>query len=490
MLPKQLKYGSKVESAAAKSSRVNIAPQNGTGPYNLGDTLVFNIPTRQNLVMCTTESYLKFTLGAITASAAAAIRWDSCGAHGLIQRVRIFHGSNLLQDIDNYGLLTKMLFDIQVPGDATYGKLNILAGTRNDLVVTTPIIATADGADAGSTQALANAIKVSLNASKLSAQQINSGALILGVNNASTLANGALTAGPNDGIKANVYCLNLNCLLGTLCSQNYLPLFAMTSAPLRCEITLVDNIVKCLNIVGGGAFATGAISNVEYVGNFIELGDSAMQTVVGSLQGQPLQFVVPDYRNYQFSYGLAASGVTQVSMAIPAKFSSLKSLFLAFRDTGTGALAAFPFSSVTNGLSDYQFRIGSSIFPPKPPSTIPEMFAEVVKAIGSMSDLNYQPSIDKISYSLVASNVNTVALETNGASNVSSGSFYVGIDLENYVNAPKDNCFMGWNSNTDDIFFIGNFNNAIAAVVNVRLDAYAMYDSCIVFENGTAYCRY
>ena len=32
MLPKQLKYGSKVESAASKSSRVNIAPNNGTGP--------------------------------------------------------------------------------------------------------------------------------------------------------------------------------------------------------------------------------------------------------------------------------------------------------------------------------------------------------------------------------------------------------------------------------------------------------------------------
>jgi hypothetical protein len=177
-------------------------------------------------------------------------------------------------------------------------------------------------------------------------------------------------------------------------------------------------------------------------------------------------------------------------MAIPAKFSSLKSLFMSFRDGGTGSLAAFPFSSVTNGLSDYQFRIGSSIFPPKAPSTYPEMFAEVVKAIGSMSDLNYQPSIDKLSYTMVASSVNTVVLETNGASNVSSGSFYVGIDLENYVNANKDSIFAGWNSNTDDIFFIGNFNNAIAAVVNVRLDAFAMYDSCIVFENGTAYCRY
>ena len=135
MLPKQLKFGSKVESAAAKSSRVNILPNNGTGPYSLGDTIIINIPTRQNLVLVPNESYLKFTLGAITASAAAAIRWDIGGAGGIIQKIRIYHGSNLLQDIDNYGLLSKMLFDIQAPGDATYGKLNVLAGTRSDLVI-------------------------------------------------------------------------------------------------------------------------------------------------------------------------------------------------------------------------------------------------------------------------------------------------------------------------------------------------------------------
>ena len=117
MLPKQLRYGSKVESAAAKSSRVNIAPQNGTNGYNLGDTIIFNIPTRQNLVLVPNESYFKFSLNQFTNAGAdpSVYRWDSCGAHGVIQRIRIFHGSNLLQDIDNYNLLTKMLYDIQVP---------------------------------------------------------------------------------------------------------------------------------------------------------------------------------------------------------------------------------------------------------------------------------------------------------------------------------------------------------------------------------------
>ena len=35
------------------------------------------------------------------------------------------------------------------------------------------------------------------------------------------------------------------------------------------------------------------------------------------------------------------------------------------------------------------------------------MFSELVKAIGSMSDLNHQPSIEKVSYQLSASVANT-----------------------------------------------------------------------------------
>ena len=106
MLPKTLKYGSKVESAMARSYRTNIAPQNGTGNYGKGDTIIINIPTRNNLCLVPSESYLKFSTTFTTTGNNSNVRWDSCGAHGLIQRIRIFHGSNLLQDIDNYGLLS------------------------------------------------------------------------------------------------------------------------------------------------------------------------------------------------------------------------------------------------------------------------------------------------------------------------------------------------------------------------------------------------
>ena len=65
MLPKNLKYGTKIESAVARSSRVNIAPQNGTGNYGAGDTIILNLPTRNNLVLVPSESYLKFNVNMI-----------------------------------------------------------------------------------------------------------------------------------------------------------------------------------------------------------------------------------------------------------------------------------------------------------------------------------------------------------------------------------------------------------------------------------------
>ena len=145
MLPKnKLVYGSNVESSAARSYRSNIQPMNGTGNYKEGDTITINIPTRSNLVLVPEESVLKFTLTYTASAAADIIRLDSCGAHGVIDRIRVWHGSNLLEDITGYGVLAKMMFDLQVSSDATYGKHNILSGTRNDLVVLIPALVTED----------------------------------------------------------------------------------------------------------------------------------------------------------------------------------------------------------------------------------------------------------------------------------------------------------------------------------------------------------
>jgi hypothetical protein len=127
--------------------------------------------------------------------------------------------------------------------------------------------------------------------------------------------------------------------------------------------------------------------------------------------------------------------------------------------------------------------------PTKAPDNLPEMFSEVLKAMGSMSDLNYQPSIEKTSYELQTSAPVIVTSVANHV-NISSGSFYIGLDLENYVSAPKDTIFCGYNSNTDDIYAVINFGSYINNIPSARFDAFAMFDSVIVFESGTCYRKF
>lgn len=463
-LPRNLKYGSKVESAVARSIRTNIAPQNGTGPYGYGDTIIFNIPTRNNLVLASTESYLKFKLSLTNGTNANAFRWDSAGCHHIINRVRIFHGSNLIEDIQEYGLLAKMLYDLQLPTDNTYGKQTLLAGTRQDLVLTTPTVA-----------AVAD-----ISQKNLSAIMVNSGDRIgVAVGAALSAANAVLTED---------YAINLISLVGSLSSSNYVPLFAMSSAPLRVEITLVDSLYKAMADLtdATGTTTALALTNVEYVGNFIELGDQAMSVIYSSLEGQPLQYVIPQYRNYVYNFALGNGVNTQINFPVPAKFSSLRALLVATRDKGTGAATFFPCSSVKMGLVDYQWRIGSSIIPSKPPSTNVEFFSEALKAMGSLSDINFTPSIDKSSYTLnVSAASNDVAA---GTSSVQSGSFFIGCDLEGYGGAPKDQLFAGVNTNTDDIFWIANY--LAPAAINARFDCFASFDCVLVFENNTCYCKF
>jgi hypothetical protein len=471
-LPSKLLYQSKVESASARSFRSNIQPQNGTGTYYAGDTIIVNIPTRNNLVLVPSESYLKFSATIKNGGTANNyIRLDAGGAHGFIQRIRVFHGSNLLSDIDNYNVLAKMMYDIQVPTDSTYGKYSILAGTRSDLTVTFP--------DLTAGAAYAQADMQLLDLYQGSVVQTNSGAKL---NSAQIAASGTVTG---------QYCISLVSLVGSLCAEKYIPLFAMTSAPLRVEIQLVSNALSAVCSAQALDGTTPlSISNCEYVSQMIELSDSAMGTILGQTGGGPLQFAVTDFKNFASTSNgqTSTTSSTTFSVPVPAKYSSLKSLFVAVRDsTKTSSATYFPHSSNKFNISEYFFRIGSQVVPSKNPNNSVEIFAELLKAIGSLGDYNHQPSIDNNAFNQDYPTANNdTATQT---STVNSGSFYIGLDLENYSSADRSTIFAGWNSNTDDIYFNPTFGSTTAATT-LRFDSYAMFDSVLVCENNTAYVKF
>ena len=144
---------------------------------------------------------------------------------------------------------------------------------------------------------------------------------------AGEIIGGALAVGVST--VARTYSITLLSILGSLGSQ-YVPLFAMTSSPLRLEIQLVDAANKVLN--SDQIMSSFSVSNVEYIASFLELSDNSMETINNSLLWQPLQYVIPSFRNYVYTQYLPAGGA-QLNIPIAAKFSSLKSLFGIFRDT-------------------------------------------------------------------------------------------------------------------------------------------------------------
>ena len=437
-LPKQCLYTNKIESSYAKNYNSNIASVNGT-EFNLGETMIFNIPTGYNNVMSGRDSCLKFNFncknpaGGVPATAC----FNKCGAFGCIQRIRVFHGSVLLSDIDNYNVLMDMLISCQLSSDIVGGKYSILCGTG-----------------------------------------LLNGYNLITDNNAPN----RIVLGGADAEFSMPFCLPLMTILSL--TNNYVPLFAMTGSPLRIEIQLVSAINQV--VISNANFVIPSVArkfvdNVELICNIMELSDSGMSIIKNAIGNAPVQWVVQDYRNYVSNCVLQTS-VTQVSVPISAKFNSLNSLFFTFR-TQANSAGANTFSSTESCnfiLQEYFFRIGSKTMPYKPPNTYPEMFSELLRAFGSVSDVNMESNIY---YSTYCQPV-PVANDVNGL-----GSFYVGIDLESYSSAPLDTVYSGLNTTTDDIF--ANFKFAgQGGAINARIDTFALYDVLILIENGQCQVQY
>lgn len=434
-LPKNCLYTNKINSSYARNYMSVIQPQNGDA--NLGDTIIFNIPTGNNLVMSGADTVLKFTLtlkGGATAHTANTVKLNKCGAYGCFQRVRIFHSGALLSDIDNYANLMDMIIPITQSSDGVASKYNILAGT-----------------DSGGGASF---------------------------NPSGTIATGSEATSQN-------YCIPFMSILSL--TPNYVPLFAMTGSPLRVEVQVVSAVnLLCKSVDPIVAPTTAALlSRIELVTNMIELSDSGMNIIKQSIGNGPLQWITQDYRNYGINASLGTSE-TSLSIPVPAKFNSLNSLFFSFRSSHGGVAKRHALESTKFKMADYFFRVGSRTIPNKPPNSVPEFFSELLRSFGTVSDVNQECSINNVQYSM--DNPSDMA-GAEGAGASITGSFYVGIDMESYSNTSLDTVYTGTNTSNDDIFFVPRFN-AQTNATNIRIDAYALYDQLILIQNGACTVNY
>ena len=371
---------------------------------------------------------LKFNIKATLAASTVVAAFESGGYHSVFSRLRLFHGSNLLEDIQNYNELAKHLYDFQMPLDAIQGRYSVTSGTTNEYVG----VADASGV--------------------VAARPVNRG------------RNEAIGSPAGvSGAKTYSACINLISLVGSLAGGKYLPLFEATSAPLRVELVIVPALINamCISPTVNSAFT---IENVEYIAEFLELPDSAVAAVKAG-SSSPMQMVTPSYRAYTFSQSVTGGASTQLAMPIPAKFSSLKHI-LVNQKNQVPALSTYPVGSFALGLSQYQFRIGSEVLPSNPPTTAAEFFTEAAKCFGSIADVDYQPAVDVNNYALDPSGATVTTYSAGMTTN--SGSFLVGIDCEPYQNADKSTIFNGMNTNTSDIYFLPQYS-VPAGVSNIYL---------------------
>ena len=429
MLPSKLKFANRVESSFARNFQSVINPQN-TSNAGLGQTTIINLPTMQNQFTSGMDCLFNYTLNLRNSSGADSTRatLNKCGGHGAIQRIRVFHGSSLMDDLDDYGTIMSALIPFQHDSDYLSGKGKLLSGTD-----------------------LQRGVR-------------------LGVANNGVIANNAE--------HSRTFSLSLMTIL-SLCNT-YVPMYALTSAPIRLEIQWVNSIAKFVNsnvVLSQPTTATALFSDIKFIMNVVELSDQGMAIVRGQ-SGEAVQWSVQSFSNYQHNVALTA-GVDQVSMAIPAKFNSLKALYFTFRENSGGALERFADDSASFSLAEYSTRIGSNVIPSQKPQSTVEFLSEAHRALGSVGSRN-EP------HSYVASQYEAIVSNENGGQ---SGAFLVGVETESYSSVDMSQTYQGLNTSTSDIF--GQFTFAPASgAKNIRIDCFASYDKLITIQNGVAIVQF
>ena len=438
-LPTDLNFALKNTMAKARSVRINVSPIQSGAPANPGDTLKFDIPTsRRGQFLNQAGSYLQLRIRNNDVSASMKFALDGSGA-SVIQRLSVYSGGALLEDVQAYNLLYNAMLDTQV--------------SMGDRLTTHSVNG---GVDQQAASGSAN---------------FSRGGNIVNTA-ASTVVNLPLLSG----------------VLGNGCSK-YLPIGAIAN-DLRLEVVLAPAAEA---IVSTSASANYQILEAVLILDVLELGDEA-QAMVEQMTGGNYVISAETYRNAQTVLGAAS---TQDSVLLPFRFSSIKSLLWAFRPTN--ALNSFaqaalnsrfnPFDSATQGATcSVQLRAGPLYIPNAPIKYSTELFTELQKAYHRFGSQSQGSSITWSTWSKTAPATAmagaTVALfDANYQNYINDmGSAFFGLNLDS-VSGKSELLHSGINTLNQNLFLDMTYATALPAT-QTRFDAFAHADMIIQIQDG------
>jgi len=377
-LPIELAPHSLQNAASARSVRITALPTNAQ-TFTSGSLVRIQIPRRPRAFLIPSGSFLRFDVvvnKVITSDVSgspsyAGVTFDG-HASALISQLATYHNSTQLEVILGYNRLYNIFLESQVSRESKYGQGQFsISGGANDTRVTPAAAGT----------------------------QVMSG------------------SSGTPGTYA--FCLPLiSSLFGSGQNGNkYIPLDRLNS-DLILELTLDDfrNAFKVWSSSTGGsgtwnAVASGnvtnaadvasaiSITNVQFVGQLVELDDSAI-ALYNRINPKEVELAVTQYRGYVSSL---TGPLSSASVLVPARFQSTTALIWGFFNNAyTNDLTQ---GSVTwrqrANLSTVSYRVGSLQYPPRPIScdtTSAEILMEVEKALRSVNAVNGQVGFTRDEY--------------------------------------------------------------------------------------------
>jgi len=414
-LSDSLVYQAKPSAVSGHKYRQNL-PSYNKSEFLPGEVIMLNVPCgRRGQFLNQKMSYLKFRVtntSAITASEVTAGKQATIApdysVSSLISRLELYHGSNLLEQIHEYGLLHTLWTDMTGCGDAHLTTGNVLEGM-------------------GTTNRVGEDIPV--NTSRVYAIPLLSG--IIG------------------------------------CMQNkYLPTGDMSAGDLRVEITLAntnDGVTTSLTNTVAAA-KTWKVSDVELMLEYVELNSSAAQMISSqNAGGYAISF--DSFANYAST---VAAG-KNANILIPARYSSLKTLFTIFRlQDDINKPGKKTISARANPITDdgqWYYSIGGKNVPSTPVKSNTEAYAEMSKAIHAFGAVDHTSMIQRSTWT------------------ADSGTYVIASDLETLAHKSKltESGINTLSANTHLIMQFGGTNGLAAAV---RVDTFAHYDAILLIQNG------
>lgn len=428
---------------------------------------------RRNTYLDPQQSYIRYTIKnndtsvASTSTVPGGMYLDNNGAC-VINRLDVFHASNLLESIQSYNQLMTIMLDTNINSAQKLG-LSSAYGTASTVQA---------GADISRKGAFIN------------------GTYYTG--SASASATGQLTI-----------CMPVISGVFGLSADKMLPIGKLND-DIRLEFTFEQQNVAVVYQTTS-ASTSWTITDVQLELAIVELSDEG-ESMVNSVisPSHPIYLHGNSYRHYTST--LAASTSGGVSVLVPARFGSLKSLFVcprrAVETAGTYLPTSYTLSSRINpNFAQYWWRVGSALLPAKyvtlenaqTTGGYAEAFMELQKAFHSVSTPANASVLPASIYNV--SDAATILIAAQTGVNVAKGGtdvatsntsylngFLIGQELESFANR-SDILLSGYNTLSQQVFFEAQINNATSAN-SYTLNIFANYDHILVLDQGILSVRF